>query len=129
MKKANYAAVWSDESLVIVFEEVLEAAENDDEVLCLEDAIRKTNIPYSTYYQHAKNQPHLERLKDDAMRAIKRKINKGTLKEGMPPAPAIWRMKQCGEKDTSEVNQNIKGSIEGGVKHVVQFKNCKNEGE
>jgi hypothetical protein len=123
MAQADYNKVWSDEAALEVFEDVVKAAESDDDVLCLQDAIRKSIMPYSTYYQQSKDHPHLERLKKDAQAAIIRRVNRGGLTGDLVSTPAIFRMKQLGERDESDVNQRISGKLDGEHEHRVVFEN------
>lgn len=103
----KYTQEWTLENALPRFEDALIFAENDDECLCLQDAIFQTGIPGRTFYYLCANQEVLQTIKNDIMDQIVRRVNRLALKDLAPAAPAIWRMKQLGEKDEQHVNSNV----------------------
>lgn len=104
-KGNKYAQKWELEELEVLFINALEYAEGNKDCLSLADAINHIDIPYSTYDYQAEKYDVLGRIKKDTMTAITRRINKKALQGDFQPTASIWRMKQLGEKDRSEVMQ------------------------
>ena len=113
-QKGNKNALkWTEEKKLEIFKQVAEIARTDDEVLCLYDAVDKCLMPLTTYDIFAKDFPELGLLKAEAQKQIVRRINKNALFGTFTAAPAIWRMKQLGEKDeTTQVTQNVNYNTE-----------------
>lgn len=61
-----------------------------------------------TFYEYAEKYPELEDIKQQMNDAIIANINRGALKGDFNPASAIWRMKNLGERDKSEVDVSVK---------------------
>jgi hypothetical protein len=99
------AQEWTLENALPRFEDALKRSEND-ECLCMQDAIRESGIPRSTFYQLAKDQPVLDSIKEKINDNIIIRINKLALDRisPAPASPAIWRMKQLGERDEQHIN-------------------------
>jgi hypothetical protein len=104
----KYNQKYTEEEVREIFIKAQENAENDPEILCLEDAIFSTGMPYSTYYWYSAKSEDLEQIKNDTKKAIIRRINSGTLLNRMNATAGIWRSKMLGESET----QNI--SVTGG---------------
>jgi hypothetical protein len=104
----KYAQEWNVENALPRFEDALKYAEDDDECLCLQDAIYQSGIPCSTFYYLSENHTVLETIKQDIHSAVIRRVNRLALarKEAVSPAAAIWRMKQLGEKDQQYIDQH-----------------------
>jgi hypothetical protein len=109
-KGNKYAQIWDEENAMPEFLKALHYAAKDPRCLCLEDAIHQTEIPYSTYDYLALKYEVLGRIKKDTKIEVKRRINKGALEGDYNPASGIWRMKQLGEVDKQEIDQNIKSN-------------------
>jgi hypothetical protein len=103
----KYAQEWTLENALPRFEDALKFAETDDTCLCLQDAIYSTCIPYTTFYYLCDTQEVLNCIKKNIHDAVIRRINRLALDKvsAVPAAPAIWRMKQLGERD--EVHQTV----------------------
>lgn len=114
-KGNKYAQEWTLENALPRFEDALKYAEENEECLCLQDAIFQSGIPSRTFYQLSKDQIVLQTIKEDIAEAIIRRVNRDALNKftASPASPAIWRMKQLGERDeqhintTGNLNQNI----------------------
>lgn len=106
----RYAQEWTLENALPRFEDALKYAEDDDACLCLQDAIAQTGIPSRSFYELAKNHPVLQSIKQDIAEQIIRRVNRFSLDRisPSPASPAIWRMKQLGEKDQQYVEQVTK---------------------
>lgn len=89
------------------FREMLFNAENDDDILCFEDACHSIGWRGSKVDYWIKKIPIFENLKKDIQKQIIRRINKKSLKGDFVPSPAIWRMKQLGEIEIKEVKQDL----------------------
>ncbi len=108
LKGNTFAQKWEPEELVKEFEKAIQIAKDDDECLCLYDAVDETELPLSTYDYYASKDPVLGALKKECQKQITRRINRNALKGKFVAAPAIWRMKQLGERDeVTNVNQNV----------------------
>lgn len=111
LKGNTFARKWDPEELIKQFELAIEEAKKNDEILCLYDAVDQTDLPLTTYDWYASKDPVLGALKRECQKQISRRINKSALKGEFSSAPAIWRMKQLGERDevhnvTENVNYN-----------------------
>lgn len=107
----KYAQQWNLENAKPRFEDALKYAVENDDCLCLQDAIFQTGIPSRTFYYLADNEPVLQIIKDDIHEAIIRRVNCLALRDHAPASPAIWRMKQLGEKDQQFIDQHNTGTI------------------
>lgn len=107
-KENRYNRKWSDEELVNQFLKAYEYAKKSKDCLCLYDAIAETEMPYSTYFYWSEKNKDLDLIKRDTLFEIVRRVNKGTLHNDFNATAGIWRMKQCGEKDTQYQEQNVK---------------------
>lgn len=103
----KYAQEWTLENAKSRFEDALKYATEDDDCLCLQDAIFYSGIPSSTFYYLADNHKVLENLKRDINSVIISRINRLAIRDQAPATAAIWRMKQLGEKDEQHVKQEI----------------------
>lgn len=112
-KKNNYAQEWTLENALPRFEDALKYASENDDCLCLQDAIAQTGIPYSTFDYLAENQEVLGTIKKSIKAEVIRRINRLAMKDQAPASPAIWRMKQLGERDEQHINQT------GDIKNTV----------
>ena len=102
------AQVWTLENATPRFEDALKFAKEDSTCLCLQDAIMQTGIPSRTFYELSNTHDYLQIIKEDVHAAIISRINRLALKQkdAVPAAPAIWRMKQLGEKDQQYIEQD-----------------------
>ena len=104
----KYAQKYELDEAIDLFIIGLEYAESNEECLSLADAIKQTTIPYSTYDYLAEKHDVLGHIKNDTKTEVTRRINKEALKGNFNATSSIWRMKQLGEKDISEVkNTNV----------------------
>jgi hypothetical protein len=104
-----------------IFEEMVEDAYNNEDVLCVQDLFVKRKISSSTFYDLCKKHKELESLKEDMQNIIVARINRGGLLSLYNPTMSIWRMKQLGEVDRQDINQHHSGAIAS--EHQVTFKN------
>jgi len=106
-KNNKYAQEWTLENAQPRFEDALKYATDNEECLCLQDAIYESGIPSRTFYYLSGNHDVLQIIKEDIHNRIISRINKNALDKVLPaPAsPSIWRMKQLGEKDEQHIKQ------------------------
>lgn len=104
-KGNNYASEWTLENALPRFEDALKRSEND-ECLCMQDAVKNSLIPPTTFYYLADNHEVLKSIKEQINANIIIRINKLALDRisPAPASPAIWRMKQLGERDEQHIN-------------------------
>lgn len=105
-KGNQYAREWTLENALPRFEDALEYATNNDECLCFQDAIFQSGIPSRTFYHLADNHEVLQTIKQSIADRIISRINRKSLQNIYVAAPAIWRMKQLGEKDQQYLESN-----------------------
>jgi hypothetical protein len=122
-KGNKYMQEWTLENALPRFEDALKYAIENDDCLCLQDAIAQTGIPYATFYYLAGNHKVLNSLKQNIHNEVIRRINKNALKNKFAAAPAIWRMKQLGERDEQHITtfENVKQEV------IVSDKKTKKE--
>ena len=110
----NKAALkWTESEVRALFEKMLLNARNDDGILCIQDAIMSVDLYMSSVNYLIEKFPVFESLKADINNVIISRINKGALTGQFNPTASIWRMKQSGEKDSSDINhQNNGGKFE-----------------
>ena len=101
-KGNRYAQKHSLEEWEQKFEQVYEGAK-EGKYLSLQQAWIENDIRPSTAKWLIKNYQVLANIKKDINDSIISVINKGSLLEGMQATAAIWRMKQLGETDRTEV--------------------------
>jgi uncharacterized LabA/DUF88 family protein len=107
-KGNKYAQKYTLDEAMELFIIGLEYAESNDNCLSLADAIKQTTIAYSTYDYLAEKHEVLGYIKNDTKTEVTRRINKHALKGEFNATSSIWRMKQLGEKDKTEVqNTNV----------------------
>lgn len=110
-KGNKYAQVYTFEEAFEKFKEMLEYSATDD-CLCVQDAFLHVKMPSSTFYYLTESYKELEDIKKDIDANVISKINRKALKGEFQPTASIWRMKQLGEKDKTEVeNKNYNHEI------------------
>jgi hypothetical protein len=102
------AETWPEEEAIALFERIRECAK-DKETLSVQAAFRKADIYSSTFYYLIDKYPVLGSLKKDIDDLIIENVNHGAMTGDYVPAPAIWRMKQLGEKDSSQIDHTNAG--------------------
>jgi hypothetical protein len=127
MKGNKNAQIWAEKSVRELFQVMRDNAENDKEILCLQDAIRSVQLYSSSLNYLLEKFPEFENLKKDIQNAIVSRVNKEALKGNFHATASIWRMKQLGEKDQSEVKQDLTtlGKAITNEKTVIEFINAK----
>lgn len=100
----KYAQKYSLEEAMPLFLEMLEYSLTDD-CLCVQDAFLHIKMPSSTFHYLIDKYKVLEDIKKDINANVISKVNKGALKGDFQPTASIWRMKQLGERDKTEVTQ------------------------
>lgn len=106
----NQAALkWNIEESEKAFTTMLENAWNNDTILCYNDACKSIGLRYTTAEYLCNKYTVLDDFKKDIQMAIVSRINEKSLTGEYSAAPSIWRMKQCGERDTSEINHQNNG--------------------
>ena len=102
------AEKWDEDAAYNLFETIRDFAKEKD-TLSIQSAFTKANIYSSTFYYLIDKFPVLCSLKKDIDDLIIDNVNHGALTGKYVPAPAIWRMKQLGEKDTSSIDHTNAG--------------------
>lgn len=112
--KNKYAQEWTLENAQPRFEDALKFAQEDENCLCLQDAIIHSGIPNRTFYYLADTQEVLRTIKQDIHDVIISRINRLALRDQAPASPAIFRMKNLGEIDEQHVVNS------GSMRQVVE---------
>ena len=106
-KGNKYAQKYTIDEAMEVFIQMLEFSKTD-ECLCIQDAFLHVELPSSTFYDLVSKYKVLENIKRDIMANIISRVNRSGLRGEFNPTASIWRMKQLGEKDKTEVqNTNV----------------------
>lgn len=100
----KYAQEWTLENALPRFQDALDFARKSADCLCMQDAVAETGIPITTFYYLVNTQEVLKSIKEDIQAEIIRRVNKKALDQTYAASPAIWRMKQLGEKDEQHIN-------------------------
>lgn len=101
LKYNKNAQKYTEEEAKEMFVEVLDNAFGD--CLSVQEAFLKAKIPSSTYH-HLKNKFQIcSDIHEDVRAVLISKINRGSLEGDLISTPAIWRFKQLGETDKTEV--------------------------
>ena len=101
----QYGRKYSKEEAIELFENALYYAINSDDCLCVQDAVAESGIAHTTFYDLCKQFKELNDIKKNINENVIRRINRGGLKGDFNPTASIWRMKQLGETDKTEVTQ------------------------
>lgn len=91
------------DELITIFEGLAQEC-IDGNYLCIQECQMHSGMPPSTFYDVAKKHPELEDAKRQMNDAIIVNVNRMGLESKFNPTMAIWRMKNLGEKDKSEVD-------------------------
>lgn len=106
----NKAALkWTEDDVRSIFEKMLHNTKHNDDILCIQDAIMSVDLYRSSVDYLLDKFPVFGKIKEDINDAIISRINKGALTGQFNPTASIWRMKQSGERDTSEINHQNNG--------------------
>ena len=100
---------WNLEDSKELFLKALKYANDDNDCLCIQDAIYYIKLPSSTFYNLIKRFSELDDIKRDINDSIIRRINKGALKTTFNTTASIWRMKQLGESETINTDVTSNG--------------------
>lgn len=121
-KGNKYASEWTLENALPRFEDALKFALDDERnCLCMQEAIMYSGIPSSTFYQLTKDEQVLESIKKQINDAIIIRVNKGAITGKYKETASIFRMKQLGERDKTEIEHS--GSIITGIEMIVPNEN------
>ena len=105
------AEKWSEEDVRLIIEQMRSNAENNEKILCLQDAIHSVNL-YSSAMTYFMEKFHVfANIKKDIQEIITARINAKALSGEFNATASIWRMKQCGEKDVVETKNETTQTI------------------
>lgn len=95
------AEKWTEENVQEVFLKMRNIAEQDDDVLCLQDLIKHPEVKlYRSGLDYLLEKfPDFGKYKKDLQEIIIARVNAGAIKGDFSGTPAIFRMKQLGEED------------------------------
>lgn len=102
----KYTQKYTEEEAIELFIKMLDYSKTDD-CLCVQDAFLHIELPSSTFFYLTNKYKVLESIKKDMMANVISKVNRGSLKGDLNSTAAIWRMKQLGETDKTEVNSTV----------------------
>ena len=99
---------WTEEEANSVFKEILERAV-DNEYYSIQETILESRdlIPYSTFFYLINKFPDLDNYKKELNAIVISRVNKGAITNELNSTACIWRMKQLGETDRTEVRQTV----------------------
>ena len=99
------------------------------DLLSLNELLDKFDVPYSTFKDNCLKYKELNSFRDDLRSILIARINRGAIKNEFNPTSSIWRMKQLGEVDSRDINNNHSGQISGDHTHRVIFEDYKEKEE
>lgn len=123
------AEKWTEEEVLAIFQKMADNAENDETILSLQDAIHSVDLYRSSVDYLVQKYPVFGTLKRDIQDIITRRINAKALEGKFVSAPAIWRMKQLGEKDESHIDHTTDGEKINVINLGTGEKPPENDGE
>jgi len=97
------------------------------DVLSLYELLDHFDVPYSTFKDNCLKYKILNDMRDDLRAILIARVNRGAIKNEFNPTACIWRMKQLGEVDSRDVNNNHSGYVSGDQTHRVIFENFEDE--
>jgi len=103
-KKGNQAAKKSPRVVIKKFNQMLDNAKNDENILCWQDAVKSIGWRHSKVDYWINKLPVFGNLKKDIQQEIISRVNKKALINKFNSTASIWRMKQLGEKETQYQN-------------------------
>ena len=103
----QYTRKYTLESALPLFEKALSYAIESNDCLCVQDAVAQSGIAHTTFYDLCKQFNVLNDIKKNINENVIMRINRGGLKGDFNPTASIWRMKQLGEKDKTEVANTV----------------------
>ena len=105
------AAKWTEDNVHEIFMQMRKIAEYDPDVLCLQDVIKHPEVGlYRSGLDYLLEKfPEFGKYKKDIQDIIVARVNRGALKGDYSGTPAIFRMKQLGEEDKTNIDHTTKG--------------------
>ena len=103
-KGNQYTRKYTEKEAFKIFEATLKWAKEEEDCLCVQDAVIHSDIPRSTFYYLCDEHKVLDNIKKEINDLVIARVNKGALKGDYNPTAGIWRMKQLGETDKREVD-------------------------
>jgi hypothetical protein len=101
---------YTEKKAINIFIDMLAYVEDEgNDCLSLYGAINKSPVSFRHAYYLRDKFPVCAEIMDDMKSCIMEKINHGALTGTYNPTAAIWRSKQFGETDRTEVNQHVTG--------------------
>ena len=88
---------------------MVKLAQEDKDILCFQDACYAIGWRSSKFDYWMKKIPILENIKKDVQNAIVRRINKKALESDYHATASIWRMKQLGERESTNIDHTTGG--------------------
>lgn len=95
------------EDLIILFNELAQKC-IEGEYLSIQECQMNSGLVPSTFYDVAERHPELEDSKRQMNDAIIANVNRMALGNKFNATASIWRMKNLGEKDKTEVDMTVK---------------------
>jgi len=104
-KGHQWACKRTAEEWLSIFEEMREYLEDQkNEIYSIQDVFTYFRIPHDVFYSKIKGSEEIASIKNDIVAMIISRINKGALLGTYAPSPAIFRLKQLGERDEQHIN-------------------------
>ncbi len=102
----KYNEIYTLEKELPIFKEIVEDAKKG-KYLSIQEAVMHSIYPRSVFYYLCEKFKDLDDLKKELNDIIIAIINRGGLEGEYNSTSSIWRMKQLGETDKTEVNQTV----------------------
>ena len=102
------AEKWTQEETEKIMEQMRENTKNNENILCLQDAIHSVDLYRSGLDYLTDKFPVFGNIKKDIQEIIIGRVNRKALSNEFNATASIFRMKQCGEKDEdNSINLSI----------------------
>ena len=101
------AEKWTEKEAFKAFNNMLEYTISNEDVVSVQQAYIDFKMPSTTYYYLVDKFPNLALIKKGINDVIVSRVNKGAINNEMNSTACIWRMKQLGETDRTEVKQTV----------------------
>lgn len=106
MKGSANNQKYNKEEVLAIFEELAQAC-IDGKYLSIQECQMNSGMRPRSFYVYAEKYPELEDLKRQMNDGIIANVNRMGLEGKFNPTAAIWRMKNLGESDRSEVDVKV----------------------
>ncbi|MBE7687851.1 hypothetical protein [Tenacibaculum finnmarkense] len=99
----KYTQKYTEQQATALFIKAVDYSKTNSDCLSVQDAVIHINMPFSTFYYLAKKYEVLDTIRQDINNNVIARINRGALEGVYNSSISIFRMKNLGEADKSEI--------------------------